>query len=48
MDSKEIAFLSAVETAKAIKANELSPTDAVQAYLDAVEAGDRESTSDLR
>ena len=33
MDSKEIAFLSAVETAKAVKANELSPTDAVQAYL---------------
>ena len=33
MDTEHIAFLSATETAHAIKANELSPTDAVQAYL---------------
>ena len=37
MESTEIAFLSAVATAKAIKANEISPTDAVQAYLERID-----------
>ena len=37
MNSTEIAFLSATETAKAIKAKELSPTDAVQAYLERID-----------
>ena len=37
MNSTEIAFLSATETAKAIKAKELSPTEAVQAYLERID-----------
>ena len=37
MNSTEIAFLSATETAKAIKAKELSPTDAVRAYLERID-----------
>ena len=37
MNSTEIAFLSATETAKAIKTKELSPTDAVQAYLERID-----------
>ena len=37
MNPADIAFLSATETARAIKANELSPTDAVQAYLERID-----------
>ena len=37
MNSTEIAFLSATEIAKAIKAKELSPTDAVHAYLERID-----------
>ncbi len=37
MNHNEIAFLSATETARAIKANELSPIDAVQAYLERID-----------
>ena len=33
MDNTELAFLSAAETAKAVREGELTPTDAVQAYL---------------
>lgn len=37
MDSTEIAFLSAAATAKAVRSGELTPTDAVQAYLDRID-----------
>ncbi len=37
MSPTEIAFLSATETARAIKAKELSPVDAVQAYLERID-----------
>ena len=37
MDPADIAFLSATETAQAIKARELSVTDAVQAYLERID-----------
>lgn len=37
MKPADIAFLSATEIAKAIKSNELSPTDAVQAYLERID-----------
>jgi aspartyl-tRNA(Asn)/glutamyl-tRNA(Gln) amidotransferase subunit A len=37
MNSTEIAFLSAADTARAIKAKEISPTDAVQAYLERID-----------
>ena len=37
MNSTEIAFLSATETAKAIKAKELSPPAAVEAYLERID-----------
>ena len=37
MQSNEIAFLSAAATARAAKAGELSPVDAVQAYLDRID-----------
>lgn len=37
MNSTDIAFLSATETAKAVKAKELSPVDAVQAYLERID-----------
>ena len=37
MNSTEIAFLSATDTAKAVKAQELSPVDAVQAYLERID-----------
>jgi len=37
MNSTEIAFMSATETAKAIKAKELSPTEAVRAYLERID-----------
>jgi aspartyl-tRNA(Asn)/glutamyl-tRNA(Gln) amidotransferase subunit A len=37
MNSADIPFLSATETARAIKANELSPVDAVRAYLERID-----------
>jgi len=37
MNATEIAFLSATDTAKAVKAQELSPVDAVQAYLERID-----------
>ena len=37
MTPTEIAFLSATETARAIKAREISPIDAVQAYLERID-----------
>ncbi len=37
MDSTEIAFLSATDTARAIKTKEISPIDAVQAYLERID-----------
>ena len=37
MDNNEIAFLSAAETAKAVRAGELTPENAVQAYLDRID-----------
>ena len=37
MNSAEIPFLSATETARAVKANELSPVDAVRAYLERID-----------
>ena len=37
MQSNEIAFLSAAATARAVKSGELSPVDAVQAYLDRID-----------
>ena len=37
MQSNEIAFLSAAATARAVRAGELSPVDAVQAYLDRID-----------
>ena len=37
MNSTDIAFLSATATAAAVKANELSPVDAVQAYLERID-----------
>ena len=37
MDKNEIAFMSAAATAQAVKAGELSPVDAVQAYLDRID-----------
>ena len=37
MDSKEIAFLSATETAAAVRSGELTPENAVQAYLDRID-----------
>jgi len=40
MNSTEIAFLSATETARAIKAKEISPVDAVQAYLERIDRMD--------
>ena len=40
MDSNDIAFLSATETAQAVKAKELSPVDAVQAYLERIDRWD--------
>ena len=40
MDSNDIAFLSATDTARAIKAKELSPVEAVQAYLERIDRWD--------
>ena len=40
MNSTEISFLSASETARAIKSQELSPIDAVQAYLKRIDRYD--------
>jgi len=40
MNSTEIAFLSAADTARAVKAQELSPTDAVRAYLERIDRMD--------
>ena len=40
MNSSDIAFLSATETAQAVKAKELSPVDAVQAYLERIDRWD--------
>ena len=37
MERNEIAFLSAAGTAKAVRAGELSPEEAVQAYLDRID-----------
>ena len=37
MERNEIAFLSAAETAKAVRAGELSPEEAVRAYLDRID-----------
>ena len=37
MQSNEIAFLSAAATARAVKSGELSPVDAVQAYIDRID-----------
>ncbi len=37
MDSNEIAFMSAAATAGAVRAGELSPTGAVQAYLERID-----------
>ena len=37
MDNNEIAFLSAADTAKAVRAGELSPVDVVQAYLERID-----------
>ena len=37
MDSKEIAFLSATELGAAIKAKQISPVEAVEAYLDRIQ-----------
>ena len=37
MNPADIPFLSATETARAVKANELSPVEAVQAYLDRID-----------
>ena len=40
MNSNEIAFMSAAATARAVRAGELSPTDAVQAYLERIDRMD--------
>ena len=40
MNSTEIAFLSATDTARAIRAKEISPVDAVQAYLERIDRMD--------
>jgi len=40
MDSTDIAFLSSTDTARAVKAKELSPVDAVQAYLERIDRWD--------
>ena len=45
MDSNEIAFLSAAATARAVKAGELSPTDAVRAYLERIDRLDSRLTA---
>tara|TARA_Y100000588_G_scaffold395323_2_gene523435 strand:- start:49650 stop:51086 length:1437 start_codon:yes stop_codon:yes gene_type:complete len=37
MNPSDIAFLSAADTARAVKSNELSPVDAVQAYLERID-----------
>ena len=37
MDSNEIAFLSAAATARAVRAGELTPEDAVRAYLERID-----------
>ena len=37
MDSNDIAFLSAAATAKAVRSGDLSPVEAVQAYLDRID-----------
>ena len=37
MASNEIAFMSAASTAKAVRARELSPTEAVEAYLERID-----------
>ena len=37
MNNNEIAFLSAAETAKAVRAGELTPENAVQAYLERID-----------
>ncbi len=37
MNATEIAFLSATDTARAVKAQDLSPVDAVQAYLERID-----------
>ena len=37
MDGNDIAFLSAAATAKAVRAGELSPVDAVRAYLERID-----------
>ena len=37
MNLTDIAYLSATETARAVKAKELSPIDAVQAYLERID-----------
>ena len=37
MDNNEIAFLSAAETARAVRSGELTPEAAVQAYLDRID-----------
>ena len=40
MDSNEIAFLSAASTASAVRSGEITPTDAVHAYLDRIDRMD--------
>ena len=40
MNSNEIAFMSAAATARAVRGGELSPTDAVQAYLERIDRMD--------
>ena len=37
MATKDIAFLSATELGSAIKSKEISPVEAVEAYLDRIE-----------
>ena len=37
MNPKDIAFFSATQTSQAIKANAMSPNDAVQAYLERID-----------
>jgi Asp-tRNA(Asn)/Glu-tRNA(Gln) amidotransferase A subunit family amidase len=37
MDRNEIAFMSAASTARAVRSGDLTPTEAVQAYLDRID-----------
>ena len=40
MENSEVAFLSAAATARAVRAGELTPTQAVQAYLERIDRMD--------